>query len=90
MKEGKEHVEKLNAHFADWYYVIADDVYQKVHLGRQKIVKKKEKKEEGKDHAHDHHDDDHDHDHDHAAAPSKETFTPADFDNLKKSGVKSP
>ncbi len=92
VKEGKQHVEKLNARFADWYYVIADDVYQKVHLGRQKIVKKKEKKEEkkdeGKEHAHDHHDDDHEHEH--AAEPAKETFTPADFQDLKKSGVKSP
>ena len=88
MKEGKEHVEKLNARFADWYYVIADDVYQKIHLGRQKIVKTKEKKDESKEHAHDHHDDDHDHGH--AAESSKETFTPAEFDELKKSGVKSP
>ena len=88
VKEGKQHVEKLNARFADWYYVIADDVYQKVHLGRPKIVKKKEKKDESKEHAHDHHDDDHDHDH--AAESSKPGFTPADFDDLKKSGVKNP
>ena len=84
MKEGKQHVEKLNARFADWYYVIADDVYQKIHLGRQKIVKTKDNKDAGKDHAHDHHDDEH------AAEAPKESFTPADFDELKKSGVKSP
>ncbi len=92
LKEGKEHVEKLNARFADWYYVIADNVYQKVHLGRQKIVKKKEKKkkDEGKEHAHDHDHHDDDHDHQHAAEPSQETFTPADFEDLKRSGVKSP
>jgi len=88
VKEGKQHVEKLNARFADWYYVIADDMYQKVHLGRSKIVKKKEKKDDSKEHAHDHHDDDHDHDH--AAESSKPGFTPADFDDLKKSGVKNP
>jgi hypothetical protein len=47
-KKGEEHVKELNARFADWYYVIADDVYQKIHLGRKDLVKKKEKKEEEK------------------------------------------
>jgi hypothetical protein len=93
VKEGKEHVQKLNARFADWYYVIEDSVYQKIHLGRAKIVKKKEKdKKDDKEHAHDHHDDDHDHDHDHdhAAEPSKPGYSPEDFDKLKQSGVKNP
>jgi hypothetical protein len=39
---GKKHVEELNARFADWYYIISDDVYQKIHLGRDEIFKKKE------------------------------------------------
>ena len=67
--KGKEHVKELNARFAEWYYVISDDVYRKVHLGRDEIVKKKEKKDKeakDKEAGHDHqHDDDHDHDHDH-------------------------
>jgi hypothetical protein len=45
IKKGKEHAKELNARFADWYYVISDDVYQKIHLGRDQIVKVKEKKE---------------------------------------------
>jgi len=48
LKKGEEHVKELNGRFADWYYVIADDVYQKIHLGRKDLVKKKEKKEEKK------------------------------------------
>jgi hypothetical protein len=48
VKKGEEHVKELNGRFAEWYYVIADDVYQKIHLGRKDLVKKKEKKEEEK------------------------------------------
>lgn len=48
LKKGEERVKELNARFADWYYVIADDVYQKIHLSRKDVVKKKEKKEEEK------------------------------------------
>lgn len=46
LEEGKKKVEELNARFADWYYVISDEVYQKIHLGYKDIVQKKEKKEE--------------------------------------------
>lgn len=46
IEEGKKKVEELNARFADWYYVISDEVYQKIHLGFKDIVQKKEKKEE--------------------------------------------
>lgn len=46
IEEGKKKVEELNARFADWYYVISDEVYQKIHLGYKDIVQKKEKKEE--------------------------------------------
>jgi hypothetical protein len=48
IKKGEDHVKELNARFADWYYVIDDSVYQKIHLGRKDLVKKKEKKEEEK------------------------------------------
>jgi hypothetical protein len=44
--EGKNKVRELNARFADWYYIISDDVYKKIHLSRDQIIKKKEKKEE--------------------------------------------
>jgi hypothetical protein len=48
VEEGKKKVKELNDRFADWYYVISDEVYQKIHLGRDQIVKKKEKKAEKK------------------------------------------
>jgi hypothetical protein len=46
--DGKKRVGELNARFADWYYVISDDVYRKIHLGRDEIVKKKEPPKKGK------------------------------------------
>lgn len=42
---GKKHAEELNARFADWYYIISDDVYRKIRLGHDEIIKKKEKKD---------------------------------------------
>jgi hypothetical protein len=45
IKKGKETVAKLNERFGDWYYVISNDVYQQVHLGLDKVVKKKEAQE---------------------------------------------
>jgi hypothetical protein len=45
IKKGKETVAKLNERFGDWYYVISNDVYQQVHLGLDKVVKKKGAKE---------------------------------------------
>ncbi|MEE8451584.1 MAG: DUF4340 domain-containing protein [Thermoguttaceae bacterium] len=47
IEEGKKHVTELNARFADWYYIIADDVYEKIHLGRDQIVKQKDPEETG-------------------------------------------
>jgi hypothetical protein len=47
--EGKKRVADLNARFADWYYVISDEVYQKIHLSHDDIVMKKPKKAAGKD-----------------------------------------
>jgi hypothetical protein len=48
--DGKKRVGELNARFADWYYIISDEVFRKIHLGHDEIFKKKEKaKEQGKD-----------------------------------------
>ena len=48
--DGTKKVKELNARFADWYYVISDEVYRKIHLGHDDIVMKKPKKDEkGKD-----------------------------------------
>jgi hypothetical protein len=54
--DGKKRVGELNNRFADWYYVISDEVYHKIHLTHDELFKKKEKAKEKKDeHAgHDH------------------------------------
>lgn len=36
--EGRKRVEELNARFGDWYYVIPNDVFKKIHLGRDEII----------------------------------------------------
>lgn len=41
VKKGEEKVKDLSDRFADWYYVISDKTYQKIHLSREDIVKKK-------------------------------------------------
>jgi hypothetical protein len=46
--DGQKKVAELNARFADWYYVISDEEYQKIHLSRDQIVMKKPKKEDKK------------------------------------------
>jgi len=49
LEDGKKKVDELNARFADWYYVISNEVYKKIHLSFDQIVKEKEKKDEDKD-----------------------------------------
>lgn len=39
IEESKARVEELNARFGDWYYVIPNDVFKKIHLGRDQVVK---------------------------------------------------
>ncbi|MGD9647611.1 MAG: DUF4340 domain-containing protein [Pirellulales bacterium] len=39
IKKGEERVKELNDRFADWYYVIPNDVYRKIHLDRADILK---------------------------------------------------
>lgn len=38
-KKATARVAELNARFADWYYVIPEDVYKKIHLSRADIIK---------------------------------------------------
>ena len=85
LTKGKERVKELNARFADWYYVISDDVYRKIHLTRDQVVKKKEKKAAGAKGAngqpvHEHGD----HHHDEAAPESSGPI--GDLDKLKREG----
>jgi hypothetical protein len=46
LKKGRENVKELNLRFGDWYFVVSDDVFKKIRLGRNEVVKKKEKKDE--------------------------------------------
>ncbi len=77
---GQKHVKELNDRFADWYYVISDDVYRKIHLTRTDFIKKKEAKDKAKDAA----DHDHDHAHDHDDAGSLPVSPAATVEQLKK------
>src|SRR5262249_41642241 len=43
IKKGQESVKDLNLRFGDWYFVVSDDVYRKIRLSRDKVVKAKEK-----------------------------------------------
>ena len=40
-KKAASRVQELNARFADWYFVISEDTYKKIHLGRADIIKEK-------------------------------------------------
>jgi len=44
--DGKKKAEELNARFADWYYIISDEVYKKIHLSRDQIIKMKDAAED--------------------------------------------
>jgi len=46
IKSGKDRVSELNSRFGDWYYVIANDVYKKIHLSRDEVIVKKESEDE--------------------------------------------
>jgi hypothetical protein len=48
LKKAQARVAELNARFNDWFYVVSDDVYKKVQLGRADIVKDRDTaKDEG-------------------------------------------
>lgn len=42
LAKAQKKVNELNYRFADWYYVISEDVYKKIHLSQVDIVKEKE------------------------------------------------
>jgi DNA-binding transcriptional regulator YiaG len=42
IKAGQAKVKELNDRFADWYYVISDDIYKKIKLHRPDVLKKPE------------------------------------------------
>jgi len=45
VKAAQKRVRELNGRFADWYYVVSDKEYAKIHLGRNSMVQKAESKE---------------------------------------------
>jgi hypothetical protein len=45
-KAAEERVKELNERFGDWYYVIDNKVFKKIHLGRDDVIKAKEKADE--------------------------------------------
>ncbi len=47
VKRGKARVKELNSRFADWYYMISEDDYKKVHVGLADITKAKAGTEAG-------------------------------------------
>jgi hypothetical protein len=47
VEAGKKRVTELNERFGDWYYVISNDVYKQIHLGRDDVIKKKDAPKEG-------------------------------------------
>lgn len=56
VEAGKKRVEELNARFADWYYVISDKTYEKIHISREQLLQKKGAKDEAGHDDHDGHD----------------------------------
>jgi hypothetical protein len=44
LEKGRKNVKDLNLRFGDWYFVVADDVFKKIRLSRDNVIKKKEKK----------------------------------------------
>lgn len=40
-KKAEDRVSELNKRFGPWYYVISEDVYRKIHLGRFDLIKEK-------------------------------------------------
>ncbi len=52
VKAGEQRAKELNARFADWYYVVGDETYRKIHLGQNDIIVKKKSATDTKDSAH--------------------------------------
>jgi hypothetical protein len=44
VKAAQKRVRELNGRFADWYYVVSDKEYEKIHLGRNSMVQQVEVK----------------------------------------------
>jgi hypothetical protein len=49
VKKAQDRVKELNDRFADWYYVISDSEYKKIHLSRADVIKAKEGADKSED-----------------------------------------
>jgi hypothetical protein len=51
VETGQKRVRELNGRFADWYYVVSEDEFNKIHLERSKVItaKKSDEAEAGKE-----------------------------------------
>jgi hypothetical protein len=43
VEKGRQQVQDLNLRFGDWYFVVSNDTFQKVRLGKNDVVKAKVK-----------------------------------------------
>jgi Domain of unknown function (DUF4340) len=46
LEKGRQTVKDLNLRFGDWYFVVSNDVFQKVRLDREDAIKKKDAKDD--------------------------------------------
>ncbi|MEM8865991.1 MAG: hypothetical protein AAGF31_10655, partial [Planctomycetota bacterium] len=42
LEAGRQRVSELNARFGDWYYVVSNEVFNKIRLSREDVIKEKE------------------------------------------------
>ncbi|MBP61115.1 MAG: hypothetical protein CMJ62_06265 [Planctomycetaceae bacterium] len=48
-EKAEQKIKELNDRFADWYYIISEDVFKKIHLARADVIKTKDAAEAGLD-----------------------------------------
>jgi hypothetical protein len=46
LEKGRETVKNLNLRFGDWYFVVSNDVFNKIRLSSDDVIKKKDKKDD--------------------------------------------
>lgn len=89
LAKAKEKVEKLNKRFADWYYIIDDEEYKKIHISRKDVIAKKselvcpecgEAGDHDHNHAHEHAAEETDHDHNVQPQPTEDNPNPPELD----------
>ncbi len=49
IESGKKQSAELNKRFADWFYIISEDVFKKIHLGRENLIRPKKSEADNED-----------------------------------------